>query len=388
MVKFVEIEAKSMLTKHRFRDNWFWNRYSINPYRGCQFACNYCDAITERYLVHEDYRDFSRVIYVKKDAPGVLERELKKAIPDVVAMSGVTDPYQPAEKRYEVTRGVLEILARHRFPVHIITKSDLVLRDIDLLGEIAKQAWCTVSMTIVTFSRRLLSLLEPFAPSPEKRLDAVRILNEEGIQAGVDFTPIVPYLLDSEENMEEVIKRASECARYVLIGGAMTLRSNQRLRFMELLERNLPGLVEKYEKLYGKQESPSQDYVVKVNKKAFQFCRGYGIENYIPPPSFERALSQKTLTPKEGFDKENFEVASHLLLMAFFKEFKSGDPYSAWAYHRASQSIENLNESIKEIYKRGELRKIPGVGESISREIEEFLAKGRSERLEKEMSTW
>jgi len=173
MTKFIEIEAKSILQKYKFRDDWFWNRYGANPYRGCQFACNYCDAITEKYLVHESYKDFSRIIYVKKNAPKILGKEVKKLKPDVVAMSGVTDPYQPAEKKYELTRKMLEILAEHRFPVHIITKSDLVLRDADLLREIAKQTWCTVSLTIITFNKELLPYLEPFAPSPERRLDAV-----------------------------------------------------------------------------------------------------------------------------------------------------------------------------------------------------------------------
>lgn len=388
MVKFKEIEAKSILQPQKYRDDWFWNRYNLNSYRGCQFACNYCDAITEKYLVHEDYKDFSRIIYVKKNAPGVLETEVKKFKPDVVAMSGVTDPYQPAERKYELTRKILKILAKHKFPVHIITKSDLVLKDIDLLKEIAKQTWCSVSLTIVTFNQELLPYLEPFAPSPERRLEAIRKLNDAGIQAGVDFTPIVPYLLDNEENIEEVVKRASEHAKYILIGAAMTLRSNQRIRFLELLRKNFPEHVEKYENLYGNQESPPKDYIVRLNKCAFEFCKKYGIKNYIQPPSFERSSKQKTLIPAESQDEENFKVATLLLLIAFFKEFKSANPYSAWAYHKASQNIEKLDESIKEIYKREELRKISGVGESVSKVIEEFLVNGKSERLEKEMSEW
>ena len=375
MVKFIEVEAKNILTKHKFRDNWFWDRYAINPYRGCQFACNYCDAITEKYLVHKDFRDFSRIIYVKKNAPELLEEEVEKIKPDVVAMSGVTDSYQPAEKKYELTRKILEILAKHKFSVHIITKSDLVVRDVDMLKEIAKQTWCTVSLTIITFNQRLLPHLEPFAPSPEKRLETVKKLNEEGVQAGVDFTPIVPFLLDGLDNIEEVIKRTSECAKYILIGAGMTLRSNQRIRFLESLRKNFPELLEKYVNLYNKKTSPPKNYTLRLNKSAFEFCRKYGIKNYIPPPSFERPL------------KENFEVANHLLLIAFFKEFKSGNPYSAWAYHKASQNIENLDESIKQICKSGELRTIPGVGESIAKVIVDFLENGRNERLEKEMSS-
>lgn len=376
MAKFIEIEAKSILTKHKFRDDWFWDRYAINPYKGCQFACNYCDAITEKYLVHKDYKDFSRTIYVKRNAPELLEKEVKKVKQDVIAMSGVTDPYQPVEKKYELTRKILEILAKHSFPVHIITKSDLVLRDIDLLKKIAKETWATVSLTIITFNQKLLPLLEPSAPSPERRLEAIKRLNEAGIQAGVDFTPIVPYLLDGPDNIEEVIERASEHAKYILIGAAMTLRSNQRIRFLELLNKNIPELVEKYESLYGEQESPPKDYIVTLNRCAFEFCKKYGIKNYIPPPSFERPL------------KENFEVAYLLLLIAFFKEFKSSNPYSAWAYHKASQNIENLNESIKEFYKRGELTKIYGVGKSIVTIIEDYLTNGSSERLDKEMNVW
>jgi len=386
MVKFIEVEAKSILQRQKYRDNWFWNRYNLNPYRGCQFACNYCDAITEKYLVHEDYKDFSRIIYVKKNAPEILRKEVRKFKPDVVAMSGVTDPYQPAERKYELTRRILEILAKYRFPVIVSTKSDLVTRDIDLLKEISEKTWCAVSLTITTFNKKLLRIFEPFAPSPEKRLETIRKLNEAGIHAGINFIPIIPYLLDDSDNIEEVIKRASEHAKYILIG-TMTLRSNQRIRFMELLKRNFPELVEKYEKLYGKQESPPKDYIVKLNKRAFEFCRKYGIKNYILPPVFEKFSTQKTLTG-EDYRKENFEVATLSLLIAFFKEFKSADPYSAWIYHKVSENIENLNESIKEIYRRKELRKIPGVGESISRVIEEFLVNGRSERLEREMNAW
>ena len=122
--------------------------------------------------------------------------------------------------------------------------------------------------------------------------------------------------------------------------------------------------------------SPPEDYIARLNSLAFKFCKKYGIKNYIPPPNFERPL------------KENFEVANLLLMIAFFKEFKSGNPYSAWAYHKASQNIENLKENIRTVYKRGELEKIPGVGRTISQVIEEFLINGRCEKLEKEMDSW
>lgn len=377
MVKFVEVRSKVILNRYKYRDNWFWCRYGINPYRGCQFACNYCDAITERYLVHKDFRDFSRIIHVKSDAPAILKKEVEKARRDVVALSGVTDPYQPAERKYEVTRRILEILRDSRFPVHIVTKSDLVLRDVDILFEISKDTWCAVSITIITFDPVLLSLLEPFAPAPERRLETVGKLTEAGIQAGVDFTPIIPYIADDDANIRDVLERSSRIgAKYILPGVGMTLRSNQKTRFLELLKENWPELIKRYEELYGSSRNPSQQYVVEKNRNAFEFCRSFDIPNYIPPPAFDRPF------------KENFEVANLLLLIAYFKEMRKGNPYGAWAYHRAAQSIEDLNESIRDIHAKDELRKIPGVGEGLAKTIAEFLDTGKSEMLEQMKRVW
>jgi len=377
MVKFKEIKTKTVLNKYKYRDNWFWCRYSVNPYRGCQFACNYCDAITEKYLVHENIEDFSRIIYVKTNAPEILEKELKKAEKDVVALSGVTDPYQPAERKYEVTRKVLETLRDNGFPVHIGTKSDLVLRDADILSEISKKSWCTISFTVTTFNKNLLSLLEPFSPPPERRLEAMKKLREAGIMAGVDFTPIIPYLLDDENNIREVIGKAAESsAEYLLPGAGMTLRSNQKTRWLGLLKENWPELIEKYEKLYGESQEPDRKYAVRVNRKAFEICEEFNIKTYIPPPDFERPL------------RENFHVANLLLLIAYFKERKTGNPYAAWAYHKAAQNIEELKESIRAIHNKNALEKISGVGKNLAETIREYLDTGKSEKLEKLKTDW
>jgi DNA repair photolyase len=377
MVKFKEIKSKTVLNRYKYRDNWFWCRYSLNPYRGCQFACNYCDAITEKYLVHEKVKDFSRIIYAKTNAPELLKKETKKAKRDVVALSGVTDPYQPAERKYGLTRKILEILGDNGFPVLIGTKSDLVLKDVDILSEISKKSWCAVFTTIVTFNEKLLPLLEPFAPSPERRLEAVRKLNKAGVQAGVDFTPIIPHILDDDKNIEEVIKRAAEAgAKYILPGAGMSLRSNQKVRFLELLEENWPELIEKYERLYRASESPAKEYAVGINRKAFEFCRKFNIPNYISPPAFERPL------------KENFDVANLLLLMAYFKEMRTGNPYAAWAYHKAAGNLEKLDKSIRDIHERGRLKNIPGVGESLAKTIAEFLDTGKCEKLERMKVKW
>ncbi len=377
MVEFKEAKAKTVLNKYKYRDNWFWCKYSINPYRGCQFACNYCDAITEKYLIHKKVEDFSRVIYVKTNAPELLKKELEKAQKDVVALSGVTDPYQPAERKYDITRKILEVLKDNGFPVHIGTKSDLVLRDADILSEISTNSWCAISFTVTTFDKNLLSLLEPFSPPPERRLEALKKLKEAGIMAGVDFTPIIPYLLDDENNIREVIRKASENgAEYLLPGAGMTLRNNQKTRWLELLKENWPELIEKYEKLYRESRDPSREYLLRINRKTFEICKEFNIKTYVPPPDFERPL------------KENFQVASLLLLIAYFKERRTGNPYAAWAYHKAAQNIEELQRSIRDIHNENELEKISGVGKNLAETIREFLDTGKSEKIERLETEW
>jgi hypothetical protein len=156
----------------------------------------------------------------------------------------------------------------------------------------------------------------------------------------------------------------------------MTLRSNQKIRWLELLKENWPELVKKYEKLYGGSQKPNREYVVRINRRAFEICEEFNIQTYISLPDFERPL------------KENFEVANLLLLIAYFKEKRTGNPYAAWAYHKAAQNIEELKESIRDIHNRNKLEEISGVGKSLAEIIKEFLDTGKSEKLERLKAEW
>lgn len=383
MLSFEAVKAKSILNQYKRRDNWFWGRYSINPYKGCQHACNYCDAQTAKYLVHRNVEDFSRVIYVKSNAAELLgkkavgTRRAARIPKDVVIMSGTTDPYQPAEEEFKITRNLLEVLSEHGFSVHIITKSDLVLRDIDLLSKIAKASWCTVSFTITTFDSELVSRLEPHAPSPEKRLEAVQRLVKAGIHVGVLFYPIIPFLEDSEENIRSVIGKAAESgAKYVVPAAGMTWRSNQKERFRTLLKENWPQLLRKYRLLYGGSEHPRREYVLRINALTSRVCRECAIPNYISPPDFEVPF------------RDNLCVANLLLLMAYFVFRGVPRPYKMGAYLRAAQNIELLSENIRQIYQKGDLRKIEGIGSSITQSITEFLDTGKCEKLEQMKREW
>lgn len=184
--------------------------WSINPYRGCEHGCIYCYARpTHEYFGLGAGLDFETKLFVKMDAATLLRRELtsEKWAPDVIAMSGVTDCYQPAEKRLRITRQCLEVLAEFRSPVGIVTKSHLVTRDIDLLGELAKHNAAMVFISVTTLDPDLSAKLEPRAAAPKRRLDAIAELTAAGIPTGVLVAPLIPGLTDHE--MPAILSAAS-----------------------------------------------------------------------------------------------------------------------------------------------------------------------------------
>jgi DNA repair photolyase len=191
--------AKSIITRNESPDISFDR--SINPYRGCEHGCSYCFARpTHAYLGLSPGLDFETRLFVKPNAAELLERELgaPSYLPRTIAMGTNTDPYQPIEREHRVTRQILEVLARTRHPVGIVTKSALVTRDIDILGPMAEQGLAKVAVSVTTLDRAIARAMEPRAPTPDRRLDAIRRLSEAGIPTGVMVAPIVPAVTDSE----------------------------------------------------------------------------------------------------------------------------------------------------------------------------------------------
>ena len=195
---------------------------SVNPYRGCEHGCIYCFARpTHEYLGMSAGLDFESKIMVKTDAPRLLEAELSspKWKPQVVVMSGVTDPYQPIERKLRITRGCLEVLAKFRNPVAIITKNRLVTRDIDLLGELANHNASAVNVSVTSLDPNLQRVLEPRTSSPSARLEAVAALHAAGIPVGVMVAPIIPGLTDHEVPgiVEACAKAGAQFAGYTIV---------------------------------------------------------------------------------------------------------------------------------------------------------------------------
>jgi DNA repair photolyase len=219
---------------------------SINPYRGCEHGCAYCYARpTHEFLGFSAGLDFESRIVVKEDAAALLRRELAAPgwTPQLIALSGVTDPYQPLERRLEVTRRCLEVLVEFRNPVGITTKSHLVVRDSDLLAELCRFGAALVALSVTTLDRGLARRLEPRAPTPEARLDAVRQLRESGVCVGVSVAPIIPGLTDHEipAIVDAAAKAGASFATYI----TLRLPYGVSSLFETWLDRNFPDRKEK-----------------------------------------------------------------------------------------------------------------------------------------------
>jgi DNA repair photolyase len=198
-VEYFTLPARSLLNRCASRRGLPFT-WTINPYRGCEFACRYCYArYTHEFMEMRNGADFEQKIYVKQHAADLLRHELRRVKPaEAIALGTATDPYQPAERRYEITRGILEEFARHRgFEVGIVTKSNLVVRDLDLLQKVAENNRLSINVTVTTLSTDLARILEPRAPRPDLRLDAVRQLSEAGFDVGVSCSPVLPGITDS-----------------------------------------------------------------------------------------------------------------------------------------------------------------------------------------------
>jgi len=226
--------------------------WAINPYRGCEFACKYCYArYTHEFMEMSDV-DFERKIFVKQHAADLLRQELRKVKRgEPIAIGTATDPYQPAERRYEITRTILEEFARHRgFEVGIVTKSNMIVRDVELLREVSQHNRLYVSLTITTVNTELARILEPRAPRPDLRLEAVRQLNLAGVPAGINCAPVLPGITDGPKDLEAVVEAAVRAGAKSMFANPLFLKPCSASVFLPFLEKEFPHLVAQYKQRY------------------------------------------------------------------------------------------------------------------------------------------
>ena len=250
--RFYEVHAKSVLNRVPEASQVPF-RWTVNPYRGCTHACVYCFARpTHEYLDFDAGRDFEREIVVKVNAPERLRAELarKSWQGEHVALGTNTDPYQWVEKRYELMRGIWQTMRDARNPCSVLTKSPLLMRDLDLMSELDAVTDFSAALSIPTLDQKAWRATEPRTPNPKARLEAVAELTRAGIRTGVLIAPLMPGINDSPAQVREVVRLATEAGAGYISGIALHLRRGVREVFMEWLSEQRPELVPRYESLY------------------------------------------------------------------------------------------------------------------------------------------
>jgi len=250
---YLQIQVKTILNRCSSpRVPFTW---TLNPYRGCEFGCRYCYArYTHEFMGMSRWEDFEERIYVKREAARLLLRELDpgRLRGQHIAIGTATDPYQPAERRFKVTRSLLEALALARdLRLSITTKGDLVTRDLDVLRRIATRSRISVNFTVTTLDRRLARILEFRAPIPERRLRALRAVREAGIPAGVSMAPILPDITDSRENLEAVVAAARAHAATHVWANLLFLKPCSQQAFLPFVAQHFPHLRDRYAARYA-----------------------------------------------------------------------------------------------------------------------------------------
>ena len=255
--------------------------WTANPYRGCEMACRYCFArYTHEFLGLSDPEAFERQIYVKEVDRGRLVAELRRArrSGQIIALGTATDPYQPAEGKFEVTRHVLE--AARDVPgllLSITTKSTLVARDAGLLREIAARSEVTVNLSVTTVDPALARRLEPRAPRPDLRFDTMRALTDAGVDSRLFIMPILPGLTDDERNLRALIRAARDAGAVGAESNVLFLKPGTRETFMQFLAIDYPRLVPEYERLYGKSAYARPEYVREVEGRVRRLAAEIGL---------------------------------------------------------------------------------------------------------------
>ncbi|MES2848765.1 MAG: radical SAM protein [Bacteroidota bacterium] len=288
--------AKSILNKHKKRDSWFLDDYSVNPYEGCSCNCQYC------YIRGSKYgENMEEKLAVKTNALEVLEKQLRnrarKKEYGIVVVGSATDTYIQHEASYKITKGMLELLLKYRFPVFISTKSTLITRDIELLKAIDAAAilpddlkdklkhGVILSVSISSMDENISNTLEPGAATPVQRLEILQQLKSEGFLVGVNAIPVLPYISDTEEELEKITAASRAYgADYILVGG-LTLFGNEaadsKTLFYKFLKRYNPALIEKYDLLYSRNFYAAKYYQQELKKRADKICKAYQLRTSI-----------------------------------------------------------------------------------------------------------
>ncbi|TLN01220.1 radical SAM protein, partial [bacterium] len=335
-----EIKPKSILLKHKKIDSWFVSRYAMNLYRGCAHNCVYCDGRSERYQVDGV---FGEDVAVKTNAVEVLRRELKpngrrvKLKPSYVMLGGgVGDSYQPVEEKYQLTRRTLQVLCEYRWPVHILTKSTLVERDLDIIERINQQNRAIVSFSFSSTNDELSAVFEPHVPPASERLKTLAFFKRKGIACGMFLLPVIPFITDTPEMIAEALQKADEVGVDFVIFGGMTLKNGrQKEYFYSSLRDKHPDLLAKYAHIYKENVwgQATEEYYTTINSLFNEISRKYKIARRMPPALYRDILLENDLV---------VVMLEHLDYFLRLEGKRSSFGYAAYAISKLKQPLSTM----------------------------------------------
>ncbi|MFX0124204.1 MAG: radical SAM protein [Candidatus Hodarchaeota archaeon] len=403
-IRYQAIGSRSkVFNRYSHPDPWFWVSGSINPYRGCEHNCVYCDGKAEWYHIE----NFGTHIRVKIDAALKYEKELLKfgfkpeyrrtkdtleaflpKSPEktnikpiysphfpIAVGGGVCDVYQPSEKKFKVTRQLLSKSCDFGIPIMVLTKSTLVLRDLDLLSEINNTNYANISFSITLIDEKTKEIFEPSSTSSFQRFKALKTVRKNNLHGGVMFMPILPGIGDTEENIKQIVQKSKEAqAEFVLPSGLTLKPGRNKQEYLAVIQQYFPALMPLYRDLYGNDNKygnprPNCNLIINACKLGHEYCRKAGIPDRIPryvPP---------------GVPQKNFLISTILHNLAYYYQWVSEKHWrSVLPFTKAAQKIESLSVDISEI-KRGVIKTSLKLPTKVYTVVSEVLDTGESSDL-------
>jgi DNA repair photolyase len=364
-VVFTPYHPKTVLNKHKRADHWFWTRYSAYPYIGCQHGCEFCYCREQKYSPYDDPNDFAYVIKVKENAPELLRRALKNAPLDAV----FTGDYQPAERKFEMSRKMLEVCHEMGFPVFVLERNPGILRDLDLIKSIHEKARAVVAFSIVTtpdsknYAR--VCQMEHLAPSAAKRFAAMEKIAAAGIPVGVCMMPILPGLCDDDANLDAVARWTADHGGTFVLASGLTLSDQQKEYFFTVLRERFPDLLSRYQRLYPPKSYAALGDWNATARKVREACARHGIRDRMPRPIVpgeRRALNKR--------------VVEYLADKSYELDINAESSYRVWAYRKAAWAVEDMEQDIGLVHRTlglNGLQSIPSIGKSLGAVVERLI---------------
>ena len=370
--EFEPYRPRTILNKSKRPDHWFWTRYSAYPYLGCQHGCSFCYCRERKYTPYESAEDFAYRIKPKQNAAELLRRALQRQPIDLV----FTGDYQPAERKYLLSRAMLEVCCDLGFPVFVLERSPLVLRDLDVLQSIQARAPSVVAFSVIAApgSRAEASVrsFERLAPRAERRFEAMERIAREGILTGACAMPLLPGICDDLDNLESLVRSTAEHGGRFVLAGSLTLADTQRDYFLHDLQHLQPHLLGLYQTLYPPGAySPSGQKTQALAREVRRLCERYGIADRVPRP----------IIPGDKRAR-NRRLAEALANRAYALELESAPGPQVWAQRKAAWAIEDLPQDVGLVYQSlglHGLQSIPGVSSGVAQQIEAWLGESATQ---------